>query len=312
MAWGTRLTIRIETRIWQYTDWRQEATRSCATSSSRTSRAAMAFVNRVAELAEERNHHPDILVHGWNNVRLTLSTHSEGGVTENDHALAERRSTRWLDARGSGAAGYRCPRRLDERRPPPEVARERRRVTALLLLAVVLLVFANGFFVAAEFALVRSRRSQLEELADEGNARRAPGARSSDDLNQYLCACQFGITLASLGIGFLGEPAIAELFEPAARLRRRRTRRRSIAIAYLIIDVAAHHDRRAGARRSTRSSSAEAVALRIARPLIMVQHARSGRSSRCSTAPRTAILRGLRHQPERRARGGRDASRSCG
>ena len=51
---------------------------------------AMAFVNRVAGVAEERNHHPDILVHGWNNVRLTLSTHSEGGVTDNDRALAEQ------------------------------------------------------------------------------------------------------------------------------------------------------------------------------------------------------------------------------
>ena len=50
--------------------------------------AAMWFVNRVAELAEARNHHPDILIHGWNNVRLTLSTHSEGGVTEADHELA--------------------------------------------------------------------------------------------------------------------------------------------------------------------------------------------------------------------------------
>jgi 4a-hydroxytetrahydrobiopterin dehydratase len=49
---------------------------------------AIAFVNRVAELAEERNHHPDILVHGWNKVRLTLSTHSEGRVTDADHALA--------------------------------------------------------------------------------------------------------------------------------------------------------------------------------------------------------------------------------
>lgn len=51
-------------------------------------KAAMWFVNRVAELAEERNHHPDILVHGWNNVRLTLSTHDAGGLTEADHALA--------------------------------------------------------------------------------------------------------------------------------------------------------------------------------------------------------------------------------
>ena len=50
--------------------------------------AAIAFVNRVAELAEAANHHPDILVHGWNKVRLTLSTHSEGGLTAADFALA--------------------------------------------------------------------------------------------------------------------------------------------------------------------------------------------------------------------------------
>jgi 4a-hydroxytetrahydrobiopterin dehydratase len=52
--------------------------------------AAMAFVNRVAELAEQLNHHPDMLVHGWNKVRLTLSTHSEGGLTAADFALAAR------------------------------------------------------------------------------------------------------------------------------------------------------------------------------------------------------------------------------
>ena len=50
--------------------------------------AAMAFVDRVAEVAEDRDHHPDIFVHGWNKVRLTLSTHSEGGLTDADHALA--------------------------------------------------------------------------------------------------------------------------------------------------------------------------------------------------------------------------------
>jgi 4a-hydroxytetrahydrobiopterin dehydratase len=51
---------------------------------------AMAFVNQVADAAEEANHHPDILVHGWNKVRLTLTTHSEGKLTANDHAMAER------------------------------------------------------------------------------------------------------------------------------------------------------------------------------------------------------------------------------
>jgi 4a-hydroxytetrahydrobiopterin dehydratase len=52
--------------------------------------AAMAFVNRVAEMAEEANHHPDILVHGWNKVRLSLTNHSAGGLTETDFVLAGR------------------------------------------------------------------------------------------------------------------------------------------------------------------------------------------------------------------------------
>ena len=51
---------------------------------------AMKFVNRVAEVAEEANHHPDILVHGYRHVRLTLSTHAKGGLTEADFELAER------------------------------------------------------------------------------------------------------------------------------------------------------------------------------------------------------------------------------
>jgi 4a-hydroxytetrahydrobiopterin dehydratase len=52
--------------------------------------AAMAFVNRVAEVAEEANHHPDILVHGWNKVRLSLTNHSAGGLTEADFDMAAR------------------------------------------------------------------------------------------------------------------------------------------------------------------------------------------------------------------------------
>ena len=50
--------------------------------------AAMALVNRVADAANEANHHPDILIHGYKHVRLTLSTHSEGAITDNDIALA--------------------------------------------------------------------------------------------------------------------------------------------------------------------------------------------------------------------------------
>lgn len=51
---------------------------------------AMRFVNRVAAAAEDSNHHPDILVHGWNRVRLSLTNHSEGGLTEPDFAMAAR------------------------------------------------------------------------------------------------------------------------------------------------------------------------------------------------------------------------------
>src|SRR4051795_2822460 len=86
-------------------------------------------------------------------------------------------------------------------------------MTVLLLLAVVVLVLLNGFFVAAEFALVRVRRSRVEGLAEEGNKRAALVVRMLNELSRYLAACQLGITFTSLGIGFLGEPAVAEIFE---------------------------------------------------------------------------------------------------
>jgi len=71
-------------------DWRREGDAIIRDLKFDDFAAAMAYVNKVAALAEEANHHPDILVHGWNKVRLTLSTHSEGGVTAADLALAER------------------------------------------------------------------------------------------------------------------------------------------------------------------------------------------------------------------------------
>ena len=69
-------------------DWRQEDDALERDYEFKDFAAAMWFVNRVAELAEDRNHHPDILIHGWNKVRLTLTTHDTGGLTENDHAMA--------------------------------------------------------------------------------------------------------------------------------------------------------------------------------------------------------------------------------
>ncbi|HWT02090.1 MAG TPA: hemolysin family protein [Pyrinomonadaceae bacterium] len=87
------------------------------------------------------------------------------------------------------------------------------------LSAVLVLVIANGFFVAAEFALVGVRRSRIEALAAAGNKRAKRLMGLLGNLNAYLSASQLGITLASLGLGWLGEPAIAQLLEgPLANL----------------------------------------------------------------------------------------------
>jgi CBS domain containing-hemolysin-like protein len=87
-------------------------------------------------------------------------------------------------------------------------------VPAFFILLLVLLVIVNGLFVAAEFALVRSRRTRLEELA-EGSKGATLALEELDRIDEYLSAAQVGITMASIGLGFLGEPAIAELVKPA-------------------------------------------------------------------------------------------------
>jgi len=82
------------------------------------------------------------------------------------------------------------------------------------LLLTVFLVFANGFFVAAEFALVKVRPTQLD-LAEADGSTIAPMAKSVvHHLDNYLSATQLGITLTSLGLGWIGEPAVAQLLEP--------------------------------------------------------------------------------------------------
>ncbi|UFJ41701.1 hemolysin family protein [Brevibacillus humidisoli] len=79
------------------------------------------------------------------------------------------------------------------------------------LLLVMFLVFLNGFFVAAEFSLVKVRQTRLAQLVSEGNRRARYAQKVTDQLDAYLSACQLGITLASLGLGWIGEPAIAKL-----------------------------------------------------------------------------------------------------
>src|SRR5882724_13645308 len=82
------------------------------------------------------------------------------------------------------------------------------------LATVVALVVLNGFFVVAEFALVKIRDSQIKALADEGDRRAVFVKQIKDNLNAYLSACQVGITAASLGLGWLGEPFLARMLQP--------------------------------------------------------------------------------------------------
>jgi len=141
-------------------------------------------------------------------------------------------------------------------------------VTALALVAVLLLVLVNGFFVAAEFALVRCRRGRLEELEEAGRRGAKLALRQLDELNQYLSACQFGITLASLGIGFLGEPGVAALIEPlfGEQAAEQYGTVVSIILAYVIV-TALHITIGEQIPKIFAIVHAEQVAVRIARPL---------------------------------------------
>lgn len=84
-------------------------------------------------------------------------------------------------------------------------------LTLFNLFLVIFLVFLNGFFVAAEFAMVKIRASRLSQLVAEGSRRAKIAQQVTKHLDAYLSACQLGITLSSLGLGWIGEPAIAEL-----------------------------------------------------------------------------------------------------
>ncbi|MEA2362101.1 MAG: magnesium and cobalt exporter, family [Thermoleophilaceae bacterium] len=138
----------------------------------------------------------------------------------------------------------------------------------LLLLGVLLLVAANGFFVAAEFALVRAREGRVEQLRDEGRRGAALVLEQIDRIDEYLSACQLGITMASLGIGFLGEPAIASLLEKAFgdSVSHSLSLAISLTIAYLLT-TALHITVGEQVPKIYAIVHAERTALRVARPL---------------------------------------------
>jgi CBS domain containing-hemolysin-like protein len=110
-------------------------------------------------------------------------------------------------------------------------------LTALLLIAVFGLVLVNAFFVIAEYSLVRSRRPKLEAAKEEGLRGAALALEQLDNINEYISACQVGITLTSIGIGAVGEPVVADLLEPVlgGPLAHGAAVAISVIVAYLLI-----------------------------------------------------------------------------
>jgi len=110
------------------------------------------------------------------------------------------------------------------------------------LFVIGLLVLLNAFFVASEFAIVKVRATQLDPLVEEGDSRAQTGKLISSDIDAYLSACQLGITLASLALGWVGETFVVRLIQPFFLLigitNRAFTDFVSFAIAFSIITVA--------------------------------------------------------------------------
>ncbi len=146
-------------------------------------------------------------------------------------------------------------------------------MTGLFIVLTALLVLVNAFFVIAEYALVRSRRGRLEALAEEGMRGARLALAQVDDISPYISACQVGITMASIAIGALGEPAIAHAFEhlfggaagDAAAVAV------SVVIAYLLITTTQSIVGEIVPKLYT-IQHAEGLARRIARPLQFFRH----------------------------------------
>jgi CBS domain containing-hemolysin-like protein len=140
-------------------------------------------------------------------------------------------------------------------------------MSVLLLVLLMLLIAINGFFVAAEFALVRSRRGKIEQAAEEGEAGAEAVVEQLDRIDESLSACQIGITAASIGIGFLGEPSLAKLLEPVfGGLSHGAAAALSLALAFAFV-TAIHISIGEQVPKMLAIANAEKTARRVSRPL---------------------------------------------
>lgn len=139
-------------------------------------------------------------------------------------------------------------------------------MSVILLVVLLLLVAINGFFVAAEFALVRSRRGKIEQLVKEGDSAAGTVMGQLESIDSSLSACQVGITMASIGIGFLGEPAVARLIEDAFGLESELAHAFAVAIAFAFV-TSMHISIGEQVPKVLAISRPERTARRVARPL---------------------------------------------
>src|SRR3954464_10494947 len=165
-------------------------------------------------------------------------------------------------------------------------------MTALLLVLTALLIALNAFFVMGEYALVRPRRSRLESMRDEGQRGAALALVEIDEIGDYISTVQDGITFTSIGIGALGEPVLAELFENwfGDAISHGLAIAISIVVAYVII-TSAHIVAGELVPKLYAIDRAEGVARRVARPL---------RFFRTLFAPFIVVLTGISYRVLRR------------
>ena len=138
------------------------------------------------------------------------------------------------------------------------------------LAAVAFLVLANGFFVAAEFAIVTVRKTRIDQLVAEGHRQARAVRRAISDPDGYIAATQLGITMASLGLGWIGEPAIAEFVHPAVTflptgIAEATSHSVAVAIAFAIM-TALHITLGELAPKTIALERAEATALLVVKP----------------------------------------------
>jgi len=147
-------------------------------------------------------------------------------------------------------------------------------LTSLNLLAALVLIVLNGFFVAAEFALVKVRDSRIQQLEEEGSRRAVVVRRVLGDLDSYLSVCQVGITVASLALGWVGEPAVSRLIAPLLETvgitNERVVEIISVALGFAIITYA-HLVFGEQAPKYFSIQRSESVSLWISRPLDLIR-----------------------------------------